>query len=188
MRPWYDESTRVNSLEEATTQAKVLRDLLVDIRNGYALYAPVLVKVQEDGASLGDVTMEHTITSHNELDWAEQYAREYSHEAYAIVGSNSLRQGLDTPVTIGRSRKCGVRVENDSVSKVHAAIVFDRGSGGYFLTDKGSRNGTCINSEPVMSGVRTPLWSGAYVSFGDAVYVFIDPPTMRRLARLTVTA
>ena len=122
------------------------------------------------------------------LDWAEQYTREYANQAFTIVGPNSLRQGLDTPVTIGRSRKCDVRIENESVSKTHASIVFDRGSGGYFLCDENSRNGTCINSEALTPGMKTALWSGAYVSFGDAVFVFIDPPTLRKLSRLATVS
>jgi hypothetical protein len=33
-----------------------------------------------------------------------------------------------------------------------------------------------------------PIWSGAYVSFGDALFVFIDPPTIRKLSALAVQA
>ena len=85
---------------------------------------------------------------------------------------------------IGRSRRCDVRVENDSVSKVHASVVFDRSSGEYYIVDENSRNGTCINGEPLVPGVPAPIWSGAYVSYGDAVFVFIDPPTLRKLSKL----
>ena len=35
------------------------------------------------------------------------------------------------------------------------------------------------------SSVPAPIWSGAYVSYGDAVFVFIDPPTLRKLSKLT---
>ena len=37
---------------------------------------------------------------------------------------------------------------------------------------------------PLEPALRTPIWSGAYVSFGDALYVFIDPPTLRKLSSL----
>lgn len=171
-------------MEDVRTQAVTLSDLLVEIRNGYSLFSPVLISVHPDAMFREETTTERTITKGVELDWAEEYTREYANEEFVIVGANSLRKGLDTPVTIGRSRKCDVRVENESVSKLHAAIAFDRASGGYFVTDESSRNGTCVNSERLTAGVKTPLWSGVYVSFGDAVFVFIDPPTLRKLARL----
>lgn len=165
-------------------KAETLRDLLLEIRNGFPIYSPVLICVQDDPASIAESTLEHTVTVSEPLDWAEQYTREYANEPYVLVGSNTLQGGLDQPVTLGRSRRCDVRIENDSVSKVHASIVFDRGSGGYYIVDEESRNGTCINGERVAAGIRSSLWSGAYVSFGDAVYVFIDPPTLRKLSRL----
>ena len=165
-------------------QAVTLRDLLVEIRNGYSLFSPVLIRVSADAMFREDTTTGHTITTTLDVDWAEEYTREYANEEFIIVGSNSLRQGLDKPVYLGRSRQCDVRVVNNSVSKTHASIVFDRSTGGYFLTDEKSRNGTFINSEPLGPGEKTPLWSGAYVSLGDAVFVFIDPPTLRKLARL----
>jgi hypothetical protein len=171
-------------LDEGRPQAVTLRDLLVEIRNGYSLFSPVLISVSAEAMFHEETTTGHTITANLDVDWAEEYTREYANEEFTIVGSNSLQTGLDKPVYIGRSWHCDVRVVNDSVSKTHASIVFDRSTGGYFLVDENSRNGTFVNSEPVEPGMKTPLWSGAYVSFGDAVFVFIDPPTLRKLARL----
>ena len=171
-------------MDKAETQAVTLRELLVEIRNGFTIFSPILIRVHQDVLNFEETTMEHTLTKSREVEWGEEYTREYAGEEVTIVGSNSLTGGLDQSVSIGRSRKCDVRVENASVSKVHAAILFDRASGGYLVVDQSSRNGTCINGEPVRPGIRTPLWAGAYVSFGDAVFVFIDPPTLRKLSRL----
>ena len=170
-------------MEKAQTQAVTLRDLLVEIRNGFAIFSPVLIRVHSDALDFEDTTIERTVTTSMELDWTEEYTREYAGEQFTFVGSNSLQGGLAQSVSIGRSRSCDVRVENESVSKSHASIVFDRGSGGYFVTDEGSRNGTCLNGEPLAAHVRASLWSGTYLSFGDAVFVFIDPPTLRKLSR-----
>lgn len=172
-------------MDKAETQAVTLRDLLVEIRNGFAIFSPVLIRVHADALDFEDSTIERTITTSTELDWGEEYTREYANEQFTFVSSNSLQGGLDQSVSIGRSRSCAVRVENESVSKSHASIVFDRGSGGYFVTDEGSRNGTCLNGELLQPHVRASLWSGAYLSFGDAVFVFIDPPTLRKLSRFT---
>ncbi len=172
--------------EQHTHSGATLRDLLGQIRDGYSLFSPVLIHVHSDAMHRDEPTGERTITSNIEVDWATEYTREYANEEYVVVGSNSLHHALDQAVSIGRSRKCEVRVENDSVSKTHASIALDRGTGSYFVTDEGSRNGTFINGEKITEGQRTSLWSGAYVSFGDAVFVFIDPPTLRKLARLSV--
>jgi pSer/pThr/pTyr-binding forkhead associated (FHA) protein len=162
-----------------------LRELLEEMREGFTLYAPILIKVQEGSTAL-ESTVDRTMTMNKPLDWAEQYTREYANETYVILGPNSLQSGIDQPVTVGRSRRCDVRIENDSVSKVHASIVFDRSSGDYYVVDENSRNGTCINGEPLPGGSRAPIWPGAYVSFGDAVFVFIDPPTLRKLSKLAI--
>jgi pSer/pThr/pTyr-binding forkhead associated (FHA) protein len=156
------------------------------MREGFTLYAPILIRVEEGARDINESTTDRTQTMSKPLDWAEQYTREYATEAYVRLGPNTLTAGLVSPVTIGRSRRCDVKIENDSVSKVHASIVFDRSSGEYYVIDENSRNGTCINGEPIASGSKTSIWPGAYVSFGDAVFVFIDPPTLRKLSKLAV--
>ena len=116
------------AVSEVLSNATTLRELLQEVRKGFALYTPILVRVHDDMSSL-DTSTERTLTMSEPLDWAEQYTREYANENYLVVGPNSLRGGLDRRVTLGRSRSCDVRIENESVSKIHAAIIFDRSSG-----------------------------------------------------------
>lgn len=167
-------------------KAKTLRDLLVELRKGYTLYKPILIEVEAGTRIAPDATIDRTMTLRKPLDWAEQYGREYAGHSFLVLGPNTLPGAMDTPVTIGRSRRCDVRIENDSVSKVHGSIVFDRGSGEYYIVDENSRNGTYINGESLTPSVPAAVWSGAYVGFGDAVFVFIDPPTLRKLSKLTL--
>ena len=108
--------------EAGSHSGETLEDLLVRIRNGFPLFSPILISVHQDALYDEEATTERTVTSHQPTDWAEEYTREYAHEEYIIVGSNSLAEGLDKPVSIGRSRQCDVRVENESVSKLHATI------------------------------------------------------------------
>jgi hypothetical protein len=162
--------------------ASTLRELLRELKEGFTLYAPILVRVGVDGET-PDNTRERTTTSMaNPLDWSDRYTREYGNEPFLLIGENTLAG--DGTVKLGRSRSCQVKLDNESVSKVHAALICDRATGEYFVIDEGSRNGTCINGEPLAAGVRMPIWPGAYVSFGDAVFVFIDPPTLRKLSRM----
>jgi hypothetical protein len=162
-------------------KASTLRELLVELRNGFTLYAPILIRVGDQGEQ-PEHTQERTTSLSQPLDWGDHYTREYGHEPFLLLGQNTLTSG--EAVTIGRSRSCNVKLDNESVSKVHAALVCDRATGEYFVVDESSRNGTFINGEPLTAGVRMPIWPGAYVSFGDAVFVFIDPPTLRKLSRL----
>jgi pSer/pThr/pTyr-binding forkhead associated (FHA) protein len=139
--------------------------------------------VESGTGEVREGTIERTMTLQAPLDWANQYAREYGNEPFLLLGPNAAPSAI--AITIGRSRRCDVRLENESVSKLHASLVHDPSSGAYLITDESSRNGTCINGQPLVAGVRMTIWSGAYVSFGDAVFVFIDPPTLRKLSRLT---
>jgi hypothetical protein len=163
--------------------ATTLGELLRELRDGFTLYAPILVRVGTDGDA-PDYTQDRTTSRSQPLDWGDQYTREYGHEPYLLVGPNTLAGTAS--ITVGRSRTCQVKLDNESVSKFHAALICDRATGEYFVVDEGSRNGTSINGEPLAAGVRMPIWPGAYVSFGDAVFVFIDPPTLRKLSRMGI--
>lgn len=172
-------------MEADRPKATTLRELLVELRQGYTLYKPILIEVEPGSRVAPDATIDRTMTLRKPLDWAEQYGREYAGHSFIVLGSNTL-SGKDNRVTIGRSRRCDVRVDNDSVSKVHSSVTFDRTSGEYYIVDENSRNGTQVNGEQLKPGVPQPVWSGAYVSFGDAVFVFLDPPTLRKLAKLAI--
>lgn len=161
-----------------------LRELLSKIKGGYSLVSPIIVNVCDEG-SLMDSTIEDTATSTENRTWTDEYTQEYSDRKVVLVGANSVGQDLDKPVTIGRSRKCDIRVESESVSKRHASITLNREEGAYFLIDTESRNGTFINGQKIVPNQKTDLWSGAYVSFGDAVFVFLDAPTLRKLSRMS---
>jgi hypothetical protein len=52
------------------------------------------------------------------------------------------------------------------------------------IADEHSRNGTRIDGNPVEGASGATLYAGARVSFGAASYLFLDPPTLRKLARL----
>lgn len=163
-------------------KASTFSELLVELRRGFTLYAPILVRVSADGEGFEGTLERTTALTSRSLDWGEHYAREYGDEPYVLLGPNTLAS--TEPIKIGRSRTCDVRIDSESVSKVHATMMCDRATGEYFVVDESSRNGTSINGEALIPGIRMAIWAGAYVSFGDAVYVFIDPPTLRKLSRL----
>jgi hypothetical protein len=95
-----------------------------------------------------------------------------------------LAEGKET--IVGRDPDCGVVVEDDRVSRRHAA--FTSGSSGWTVTDLGSKNGTLVN------GVRVEtarLADRSWISFGgllthfEAVRAPVEEIREERLRRLT---
>ncbi|MEP0773026.1 MAG: FHA domain-containing protein [Acidobacteriota bacterium] len=65
-------------------------------------------------------------------------------------------------VMVGRSRFCDIRLQEDTVSRLHAAFTF--GEEGLALQDLGSSNGTFVNGEAVAGSTRLAV--GDVVRFG----------------------
>lgn len=81
------------------------------------------------------------------------------------------RVGEEVPVLqptlqIGSGAENDVVLEDDSVSKRHASLVYDAGA--WRLTDLDSANGTYVESVRLAPRVPTPLPYGAAVRFGGA--------------------
>jgi len=71
---------------------------------------------------------------------------------------------LDSPrLVVGRSRSCDVRLRDDTVSRLHAALVWRGGT--LVLEDLGSSNGTWVNGERILS--PRSLVSGDTLRFGS---------------------
>ena len=78
------------------------------------------------------------------------------------IGADVL--SLDSArLVVGRSRSCDVRLRDDTVSRLHAALVWRGGT--LVLEDLGSSNGTWVNGERVLS--PRSLVAGDAVRFGS---------------------
>ena len=66
-------------------------------------------------------------------------------------------------LVVGRSRSCDVRLRDDTVSRLHAALVWRGGT--LVIEDLGSSNGTWVNGERVLS--PRSLVAGDSVRFGS---------------------
>jgi pSer/pThr/pTyr-binding forkhead associated (FHA) protein len=95
-----------------------------------------------------------------------------------------LPEGCET--VVGRDPDCGVAVEDDRVSRRHAALI--PGSSGWTLADLGSKNGTLVDGVPVESARLPPQ---SWISFGGLVARFeavagsVEALQEERLRRLT---
>ncbi|MFF8916282.1 FHA domain-containing protein [Streptomyces sp. NPDC015032] len=66
------------------------------------------------------------------------------------------------PLRIGRDPGNGLRLNHETVSRLHAELTAQGGS--WLLRDLGSTNGTCVNGQRVIGTV--PVREGDQVSFG----------------------
>lgn len=69
-------------------------------------------------------------------------------------------------LVIGRARGVDVAVLEPSVSQVHAELVFSPRSGGWYVLDRASKNGTHVNGEAVQ---RSWLEDGDTIFFGGQI-------------------
>jgi FHA domain/Domain of unknown function (DUF1707) len=79
--------------------------------------------------------------------------------------------GSGTSFTIGRTHDCDLRIENMSVSRLHAQL--NRGEDGWLLNDLGSHNGTRVNGWLVREPV--PIHPGDLIQFGSATFIVQTP-------------
>ena len=82
--------------------------------------------------------------------------------------------------TLGRSLSCHLRVNAESVSRIHAALV-RKPRRGVYLMDLASREGTFLNGERVEADEL--LMDGDRIGLGDGIVLeFVDGPRPREAA------
>ena len=162
------------------SKARTIRELLEEIRAGYQISLPVLIS--QPAPDLQEWGDDATVAAPPRATTPLAYSRDYASETFTILQVGRERNGSPLPVFIGRSRRRDVVVDHASVSKKHASIVLEQPGDKFYLTDEESKNGTCINGQPIKPSVKTPLRSGAYITFGHVVLVFLDPATLHRMA------
>ncbi len=71
---------------------------------------------------------------------------------------------------IGRGETAGVRVQDNSVSRVHAVV--ESNAEGCYVIDQKSLNGTHVNDRPVAGAFQ--LADGDYVRIGNAIFRYLE--------------
>jgi pSer/pThr/pTyr-binding forkhead associated (FHA) protein len=71
-------------------------------------------------------------------------------------------------LTIGRTKENDIAIDDQSISKYHAAIVLN-GDGKVVVADTGSTNGTFVADERIAYGKAVEIGSGGAVKFGVVV-------------------
>ena len=74
-------------------------------------------------------------------------------------------------ISLGRSPTCTVRVNNPSLSRVHAVLVREGSPARYRMIDRGSSNGTYVNGQRQAESL---LRHGDQLMCGEFVFLFVD--------------
>ena len=83
--------------------------------------------------------------------------------ALVLVLPNGVRLPIRDAMTIGRGDTADVKLEDRTVSRMHARI--DPTPGGPFISDAGSRFGVTVSGQPVSEPLR--LTAGAVIQLGN---------------------
>ena len=79
------------------------------------------------------------------------------------------KYNLNTPsVVVGRSSKCDIQIDQESISRNHSKIVNTGKS--ILVRDLGSTNGTYVNDEPVEEYI---LRDGDLIKIGRTIFKFL---------------
>lgn len=168
-------------LEQFLADARTLAPAAFAARRGRAF----LVRSSGDGdlENAGDDWSERTnpmrVRSTNysipRLTYAMSRAR--GSEFYVYPLRKRKPGPADAPITIGRSIKRDVRIEDLSVSNLHAYLV-PVGEGEFNIVDKASRNGTRMSADFLKPGAAHRVPEGAILEFGRVRTTFMTAPKL----------
>ena len=99
-----------------------------------------------------------------------------------VTGTLKVLQGKGAPrehklgedeILIGRDPSCHVVIDDDSVSRSHARLVFEDDA--YAMEDLGSKNGTYVNGHKIEN--KVPLNDGDHIEICATTFLFRSSPT-----------
>jgi diguanylate cyclase (GGDEF)-like protein len=115
------------------------------------------------------------VTSINRISGAPQPTKE---ACLVVIYGHELgrKHGLDSPsLTLGRSNKCDIQIDQESVSRAHSKIT--NAGRSVRIRDLGSTNGTYVNDELVEE--RT-LVDGDFIKIGRTIFKFLSGGNIER--------
>ncbi len=86
--------------------------------------------------------------------------------ALLVVDGGRAAMALDRTLRVGRDPSCELRVDDDSLSRVHFSISPGTPQ---MITDCGSKNGTFVGTHRLPPNVRTPIAAGSVIRAGNVM-------------------
>ena len=131
----------------------------------------------DDVARDRDIALEGRPTAYDPLS-SERRGRDTTRRRAALIAMMGPTAGqafvvtCDRATRVGRSRDADIKIDEEGVSRDHAALAWEAGQ--VWITDLGSRNGTTVDEQLIS---RCPLSEGAEVRFGARTlyrFAFLD--------------
>jgi hypothetical protein len=174
----------------------ILLELLDSIRDGLEITCPVLIQLDGHPSldsehisimtdSIQQRVKDDSIPGAILVDFAARLFANYGDAPVLLLKPRKPGADRAAPVTLGRSRDVDVRIRRPSVSGHHAEILFDPVSEEYSIIDRGSRNGTFLNSDVLLVEVPHRISSGDRVELAGTAFIFVEPSMLRALAEVT---
>ncbi|HWN71300.1 MAG TPA: FHA domain-containing protein [Haliangium sp.] len=174
----------------------ILLELLDAIRDGLEITCPVLIQLDGHPSldsehisimtdSIQQRVKDDSIPGAILVDFAARLFANYGDAPVLLLKPRKPGADRATPVTLGRSRDVDVRVRRSSVSGHHAEVLFDPVSEEYSIIDRGSRNGTFLNSDVLLVEVPHRISSGDRLELAGSAFIFVEPSMLRALADVT---
>jgi hypothetical protein len=174
----------------------ILLELLDAIRDGLAITAPVLIQLDghpsldSEHISIMTDSIQSRVKADSVpgailVDFAARLFANYGDAPVLLLEPRIPTANPTAPVTLGRSRDADVRIRRPSVSGHHAEVMFDPVSDEYSIVDRGSRNGTFLNSEVLLVEVPHRISSGDRLELAGSAFIFVEPSMLRALAEVT---
>ena len=112
-------------------------------------------------------------------------ARENAREPWLVISSAAGVRAIPLPrlprVVVGRMHTCDIVIEDESVSRQHAALVSTSPANGLTIEDLGSRNKTKVMGRSLTRGETAPIAPGTVVEIGYAtMFVQVGRPAGAR--------
>lgn len=180
----------------ARPEPPILLELLDAIRDGLDMTWPVLIQLDGHPSldsehisimtdSIQQRVKDDSIPSAILVDFAARLFANYGDAPVLLLKPRSPGADRVAPVRIGRSRDVDVRIRRPSVSGHHAELLFDPVSEEYSIVDRGSRNGTFLNSDVLLVEIPHRICSGDRLELAGAPFIFVEPSMLRALAEVT---
>ena len=166
-------------------------DLLRAVGRGETLFVPLLVETvppevtERTGVTGGQFVTGASTGIDTPGNWLAGLSAELGTCVTILLGPNRPFAAPETALTIGRADGMDIQLPSHRVSKRHASLMVRSLKRTYAVIDHHSKNGTYINGERIPAETEIPVWAGAYVTFADAVYLFLDPSTVKRIAQVS---
>jgi len=118
------------------------------------------------------LTLEHTIAPENAVVVSPTGSPEDA-LALALQLRSDQRQ-----LTLGRGDSCDVIINEGTLSQLHLLFMFAKGH--WTVRDAASKNGSLLNSHPLVPGRPCYLHEGDKLTAGEALFTFLGPSGMHQ--------